>query len=392
MFKLPPAVWRLTAAYALVMTAAPMLVLIGGIIGTDIAPHTGLATLPLSLAVAGVAASTLPLGRLQARFGRRPVFVAYAALGIGVALFAGFTVYISHFVGFCLAAFGIGWCAASAHQYRFAALEQAPPEKAAAATSTLLLGGILAAFLGPEIAVRGRDLLGTPFAGSFLVLAGCSLLGLILVASVPDSRDEFEAHQAGGQPLLTILRSPPVFLAISAGAVAYGIMSFVMTATPISMHEHLGHSLEATKTVIQSHIIAMYLPSLIFSFLFARLGFAGMMWAGTAALAGTIVIALTGDSYGHLWIALILLGVGWNFLYLSGTNLLPHGHHRADRYRVQSTNDFLVFSIQTVVTLGSGWVLFNWQWQGILLISLPLILTFSVLLLRTSALKTLQIR
>jgi len=161
-----------------------------------------------------------------------------------------------------------------------------PPEIAPKATSFLLLGGILAAFIGPELAVRGRGLLDTEYAGSFLLLSLSYFTGLIIVSFNQDIAIEQAEHHSSGRPLSEILRSPVIILAVSAAALGYGIMSFIMTATPISMHNHSGHSLEATKFVIQSHIVAMYLP------------------------------------------ALVLLGAGWNFLFLSGTNLLPRGYRR----------------------------------------------------------------
>jgi MFS family permease len=389
-FNLPFSVWRLTFAYALTMTAAPLMVLVAGIIGSDLAPHEGLATLPLALAVTGTAASTLPLGKLQRRLGRRMAFVVYASLGILVALAAGFSLVKASFSGFCLATFGMGWCGAAAHQYRFAALELVPVDQAASATSTLLLGGILAALIGPEVAVLGRNLFSTPFAGSFFILAGIYAIALFLISLHPENSDSRPVHVTDGKPLQEILRSPIVILAISAGALGFGVMSFVMTATPISMHEHAGHSLEATKTVIQSHIVAMYLPSLFFAFLFRRLGFSGMLWAGTLALAAALLIALTGTDFIHYMVPLVLLGVGWNFLFLSGTNLLPHGHRPEDRYRIQSGNDFVVFSIQAIVTLSSGWVLFAWNWSVLLLASLPMVIAFGIMLLRTRALDGIQ--
>ena len=153
-----------------------------------------------------------------------------------------------------------------------------------------------------------------------------------------------------------------------------------MTATPISMHTHAGHSLEATKFVIQSHIAAMYLPALLFAWLFSRLGFTGMMWAGIAAYGICLGIAFLNTEFMNYWLALILLGVGWNFLFLAGTNLLPRGYRPEERFRVQSTNDFLVFSIQAAASLSSGWFLFHWQWRGVLWACIPLLLAFCIIL------------
>jgi MFS family permease len=187
-------------------------------------------------------------------------------------------------------------------------------------------------------------------------------------------------HHGIGRPFSEILRSRVIILAISAATVGYGIMSLVMTATPISMHTHSGHGLEATKLVIQSHIVAMYLPSLAFPWLVGKLGFRGMMWAGVVIYLVCLGIAALNTEFINYWLALVLLGAGWNFLFLSGTNLLPRGYQREERFRVQSMNDFLVFSIQAVVSLSSGWILFHWQWQGVIAASIPLLLGFSFFL------------
>ncbi len=357
-----------------------MMVLIAGIIGTQIAPSPGLATLPVALVVVGVACSTLPTGKLLTQFGRRPVFVGYGVLAIGSALFASLSLVKDSFTGFCAAAFIMGWSAAAAHQYRFAALESVPVLLAPKATSVLLLGGLLGAFIGPELAVRGKFLLSAEYAGSFLLLAFAYVAGLIIISFHQDKAVSQDHQPEVGRPLSTIFRSPLIIVAVCAAGLAYGIMSFIMTATPISMHQHFGHSLEATKIVIQSHIAAMYLPSLVYGTLFGLLGFRGMMWTGSLCLLACLAVALVNINFLNYWLALVLLGVGWNFLFLSATNLLSYGYRHEERFRVQSANDFLVFTVQALVSLSSGWFLFHLRWEGLLWVCIPLILAFMVFL------------
>jgi MFS family permease len=371
----------LTVAYSLMMAGTSLMVLLAGIIGQDFAPSAGLATLPIALIVVGLAAATLPTGRLLARFGRRRVFSAYGLLAVASALTAMQSLVWDSFAGFCVAAMLMGWSAAAGHQYRFAALEAVPAERAAKATSVLLFGGILAAFIGPEIAVRGRHLLATEFAGSFLLLTLSYLAGMVLVSFHSDRALSEPGHAGAGRPLAEILRSPVVLLAVSSAALGYGIMSLLMTATPISMHTHAGHSLESTKFVIQSHIAAMYLPSLLYAGLHSRWGHRGLLWSGVVIYALCLLIGALNTEFLNYWSALALLGIGWNFLFLSGTNLLPHGYRREERFRVQSANDFLVFSVQALVSLGSGWLLFHWQWNGIIYACVPLLVAFVVLLI-----------
>ena len=387
MKSIPWVVWRLMFAYALMMAGVSVLVLIAGIIGTEIAPSSGLATLPIALAVVGVAASTLPTGMLLRRFGRRPVFIGYGVIAIAGAALASTSLVEGRFSLFCLAAFMMGWSGAAGHQYRFAALEAVPARLAPKATSVLLFGGILAAFIGPEIAVRGRHLLATEYAGSFLLLTVSYAVGMVIISFHRDRVIQVTGNNAGGRALWEILRSPVVILAICAAALGYGVMSFIMTATPISMHLHAGHSLESTKLVVQSHIAAMYLPSLIYASMLSRLGFKGMLWSGVTVFLLCILIALLNTEFIHYWLTLIMLGIGWNFLFLSGTNLLPKGYRREERFRVQSVNDFLVFSVQAIVSLSSGWFLFRWGWNGLLLACIPMVLAFAILLFFTGALR-----
>ena len=375
-------------AYALMMAGTSLMVLIAGIIGTQFAPSPGLATLPVALTIVGVALSTLPTGRLQNRFGRRKVFISYGFIAVAAAVLAASSLVLQSFSGFCLAAILMGWSGAAGHQYRFAAMESVPAELAPKATSVLLFGGILAAAVGPEIAVRGQYLLATEFAGSYLLLAGVYALGIVLISFYQETRVSSKEHALKGRPLSQIMRSPVIILAVAASAVGSGVMSFVMTAGPVSMHEHAGHDMQATKWVLQSHIAAMYLPSLIYPWLYSKMGYKGMMWAGVAALLLCLFIGSINTEFIHYWLTMVVLGVGWNFLFLSGTNLLRYGYRDEERFKVQSFNDFLVFSIQGIASLSSGWFLFHWGWQGVLYASMPLVLVFALLALFSSALST----
>ena len=375
----PNQVWLLMFAYALMMAGTSLMVLIAGIIGTQFAPSPGLATLPVALTIVGLAVSTLPTGRLLNRVGRLKVFVSYGFLAVMAALLAAYSLVNESFLMFCVAAMMIGWSAAAGHQYRFAAMETVPLELSTRATSVLLFGGILAAFVGPEIAVYGQHLLTADFAGSYLLLAGVYTLGIILISFYRDSDTTDSQHEVKGRPLGEIVRTPVVILAVSSSVLGYGVMSFVMTAGPVSMHEHAGHSMQATKLVLQSHIIAMYLPSLVYPWLYSRLGFRGMMWAGVAAMLICLLVAMINTDFLHYWLTMVILGIGWNFLFLSGTNLLRYGYREEERFKVQSFNDFIVFSVQGMASLSSGWFLFKWGWNGVIYASIPQVLIFALL-------------
>ncbi len=381
---MPAQVWQLMFAYALMMSGTSLMVLIAGIIGTQFAPSPEFATLPVALTIVGLALSTLPTGRLLIRFGRRKVFVSYGILAVFAALLAAHSLVISNFFMFCVAAVLIGWSAAAGFQYRFAALESVPLEVATKATSILLFGGILAAFVGPEIAVYGQYLLAAEFAGSYLLLAGVYVIGTLVVSFYRDDGTTASGHEIKGRPLREIVRSPVIVLAVSASVLGYAVMSFVMTAGPVSMHEDAGQSMQATKLVLQSHIVAMYLPALVYPWLYSRLGFKGMMWAGIGALLTCLLIAMIDTQFIHYWLSMVILGIGWNFLYLSGTNLLRYGYRAQERFKVQSFNDFIVFSVQGIASLSSGWVLFRWGWNGLIYASVPLVVVFALLAWRNN--------
>jgi len=377
-------------AYALMMAGTSLMVLIAGIIGAQFAPSPAYATLPIALTIVGVAVATLPTGKLQNLFGRRKVFIAYGMLAVVAALLAGLSLVYQSFSGFCAAAMLIGWSAAAGHQYRFAAMESVAAELAPKATSVVLVGGILAALVGPELAVRGQYLLPTEFAGSYVLLAVAYALGVVVISFYRDSGIPAGNRELNGRPLLEIVRSPVVILAISASALAYGVMSFVMTAGPVSMHQHAGHGLQATKLVLQSHIMAMYLPSLIYPWLFSKMGYKGMLWSGVAVYLCCLFIASVDTTVLHYWLTMVILGIGWNFLFLGGTNLLRFGYQPEERFKAQSFNDFVVFSIQAIASLSSGWFLFHWGWQGVVAVPVPMVLAFAGLVLVSTAFKDLK--
>jgi MFS family permease len=192
-----------------------------------------------------------------------------------------------------------------------------------------------------------------------------------------------DAVAGDDRPLRQILSQPLTLAALFTGVLAYGVMSFIMTATPVEMHHLQGFSLDATAWVIQSHIIAMYLPSLFTGFLMERLGVLRVIFLGIACMFGCVFIAIAGQELVHYWVALVLLGLGWNFLFVSGTVLLTSSYYPAERFKVQAVNDFTVFGIQAFTSLSAGTVIFNANWNVLVLLNLPalfLVLGFVVLL------------
>ncbi|MGI2259268.1 MFS transporter [Shewanella sp. GXUN23E] len=369
------AVWILTLAQALAMSATPIMVLLGGIIGAQLAPSEELATLPIALTVVGVALTVLPASRLMRRYGRRPVFLGGTLWGASSGLMAMTAVLHSQFWLFCVAGLMLGGSAAIVLQYRFAAIEAVAVLDAPKAASRVLLGGLAAAIIGPELALFGRDLLVTQYAGAFVMLSvTCLAAFAVLLWYRPPAVQiaEHDRHEAA-RPLKQILVSPVIWVAILAGMLGYALMSLIMTATPVHMHHHGSHTLADTKWVIQSHIIAMYLPSLISGWLIARLGILPMMMAGLVAYLLTVGLALAGSELLNYWSALVLLGIGWNFLFVAATALLPECYRASERFKVQAFNDSVIFSAQALASLSAGWLLFSFGWQTLLLCTLPFI-------------------
>ena len=369
-------VWILTVAQALAACGTIMLVTFGGIVGTELAPFAAVATLPLSLSVLGVALSSIPAAMLMQRIGRKPAFVGSAALATVAALLCAASVATGSFSGLCVAGFLLGANMAFVQQYRFAAAEFVGDADAGRAVSTVMLGTLAAAILAPELGNRSRLLGGWPeFTGSFVALAVvCALAGLVLLAlGHPQARVAFTLRQV--RPLGVVARQPAFIAAVMAGATAYAVMSFIMTATPISMHVIDGQSVDATKSVISVHLLGMFVPSLFSGWLIRLLGVRRLMLTGLASMAACVVISVwVGQHFVHYAAGLVLLGVGWNFLFVGGTTLLTTSYVPSERFRVQGFNDFVVFGTQAVASLLAGPAITRLGWQAVNALSVPFLL------------------
>ncbi|MEH6592816.1 MAG: MFS transporter, partial [Halioglobus sp.] len=318
----------------------------------------------------------------MARLGRKPTFLLFISLGVAACLLGGQALSLQSFPLFCLSSMFLGVTNAALQQIRFAAMESVPIDKGPTAASIIMCAGIISAFLGPELAVLGRDLSAVEYRGSFWLAAACMLVGgsLMMFYTPAPPRGRHSARQA--RPLRQMLQNPALRLAILSAAVGFVVMSFIMTATPISMHVHQGHSLEDTKWVIQSHIAAMFLPSLLTVWLFRVISVRGLMIAGLACFSATIIIGLIDASVMGYWGQLVMLGIGWNFLFVSGTALLPTAHEPGEQYRAQALNDSVVFTSQAIASLSAGFAMSLVSWQTMLLMCAIPIIFMSALVLR----------
>lgn len=380
---MPLNVWVLVAAQALAMCPAPFIVFIGSIQGRLLAPAPEYATLPVGLVVVGTVLAIKPATWLMERFGRKRVMLLGAFTGVVAAGLGALACWQASFTLLCVASVVGGTGLAVVHQYRFAAMESVPPSMAGSAAARVLLGGLGAAWLGPEVAAIGSGPGEVyPFLTSWLALGAVQAAAFAILGVGYRAKDELvrERQDGGGRPLSEILRNPLVWTAISAAAVGYAVMSFIMTATPLSMTEIAGHNLDDAKRVIQLHIMAMYLPSLISGWLTRVVGIPLLMAAGLFAYLGCIALAASGISFHHYLGALLLLGVGWNFLFVGGTSLLPEGYQAAERFRVQGLNDMMVFGSQATAALSAGAVLSWMGWGGLVLIAVPFLVLHALLM------------
>ncbi|MDO6442186.1 MFS transporter [Marinobacter sp. 2_MG-2023] len=380
---MPFNVWVLVAAQALAMCTAPFIVFIGSIQGRLLASAPEFATLPVGLVVVGTVLAIKPATWLMERLGRKRVMLLGALMGILAGILGALASWLGQFPMLCLAAVVGGTGLAVVHQYRFAAMESVPDNMAGSAAARVLLGGLVAAWLGPEVATLGNGAGAEhPFLTSWLALVGVQFFALVILGVGYQAKGERvrETHAGGGRPMREILANPLVWVAISAAAIGYAVMSFIMTATPLSMTEMAGHDLDDAKRVIQLHIMAMYLPSLISGWLTRVLGIPLMMAAGLLAYLGCVVLAASGVSFHHYLSALLLLGVGWNFLFVGGTTLLPRGYTDAERFRVQGLNDIFVFGSQATAALSAGVILSWLGWSSLVMIAVPFLVIHGVLM------------
>ncbi len=366
--------WILTLSQVFGFTAATITVFLSGIIGSQIASIKSLATLPTALYVVGTAIFTILAARIMSKIGRRLGFI-FAALGSSMAsLLGALAISQKNFILFCIACLILGMGAAFNHQYRFAAAESVEKEKAPKAISILMLAGIVSAFLGITSANYTKNLIPDYlYVGSYLMLAAFTFIPAILLFFYKNNeKAKIDLNNPNtGRRLFEIIFQPRFLQAVIASAFAYAVMSFLMTATPLSMHVMEKMSLEKTGLVLQLHVAAMFLPSLITGNLIKKFGHSNIMYMGVLMLVVTIVLSLFEQSYANYMVALIFLGFGWNFLFISGTSLVVLTYKEEEKFKAQGINDLIVFTTMALASLSAGIVLSLTSWTTMNLVCIP---------------------
>jgi hypothetical protein len=380
----PPAhrqVLILATAQALFQTASVLVMTVGGLAGGLIADRPALATLPIASMFLGTAVTTFPAAGWMARAGRRAGFVLGAALGALGGLVAAAGIWLGALWLLSLGTLLVGSYQAFAQFYRFAAGEVADDAFRPRAISLVLAGGVAAALLGPLLGRLGGPLLQPLYVGSFLLLslvsalAAAILLGLRMPHAAADHVDTAQGRTWG-----RIVTQPAYGVALFGAATGYGVMILAMTATPIAMRHH-DHDLSSAATVIQLHVLGMFLPSFFTGSLIARFGALRIMLAGVTLLSAHVLLTWTGTGITSFASALVLLGVGWNFLYIGGTALLTTTYSPSEKSRAQATNDMTIFVVGLVCSFGAGGLLERLGWQALNAALLPWLGAAALLLL-----------
>ncbi len=372
----------LAFSQAATLSAIVMSMTLAAILGGNLAPDKGWATLPIAAMVVGTAIASLPAALLMRRHGRRAGFQIGAALGISGSLLSALALHRGSFVLFVIGHLLLGGYQGFGNYYRFAAVEATGAAHASQAISWVVAGGVVAAFVGPQLGQWGRDWFAQDvFAGSYVAQGALGVVALALLSQVHLPAVAVAAEGVA-RPMREILKQPALRASILGVAVGYAVMIMVMTATPLAI---LGCGLPGSSvtSVIQWHVVGMFAPSFFTGTLVKRFGAPRIMQIGFVLLLGHVGIALLGTEVLHFLSALILLGVGWNFAFIGGTALLTQSYRPAEQLKVQAVNEFAVFGLVALASLSAGWLYDRFGWIALNLAVAPLLI---VALLATAAL------
>lgn len=383
---------RLAARNALVLAVAQALA--GGnntvitattaIIGSMLAPDPALVTLPISAMVIGMWTGSIPVGMLAKAFGRRFALQTGSAFGVLSGLVSYTAVIRGSFSILLLGTFCGGLYAAAHQSYRFAAADTASARFRPKAVSWVFAGGVFAAIIGSQLVIFTKDVVPAYlFAGTFLAQSACAALaaGVLMFLRIP--RPHVSHSFADGRPLVQIVRQPPFIVAAACGVASYAMMNMVMTSAPLAM-VMCNHSVNDAALGIQWHVLGMYAPSFITGSLIVRFGIRPMMGVGLAMIVAAAAIGLVGITLWNFWIGLAMLGVGWNFTFISATTLVTECHDPHERNKVQAFNDFLIFGSMAIGSFSSGALLSSFGWTAVNGVVFPVIVGAALLLVWSS--------
>ncbi|CAK3951526.1 MFS transporter [Vibrio sp. 10N.286.51.C3] len=380
-------VWLLSLCQALLMTGNILLISVIGLIGKQIAPSVSMITLPVALQFLGLMAATIPASLISGKLGRKRGFSIGNVVGITGASLATYALSQQHFYLFCFATFLLGIGIGFGTLYRFAAIEVCDENARHRAISISMAGGVLAAVLGPNLAIMSQQWSQDGlYIGAFASLIGLNILALLILQTIQFPTASFNSQAPKSDPLSVIVKAPNFIGAVFAAMVAYAVMNILMTATPLAM---IGCGFDFTKAagVIEWHVLGMFVPAFFTGSLIEKFGSRMMILAGGVLFVVCIAINIHGESIWHFRAALVLLGVGWNFMFIAATGLFSQSYQPQNKAKAQAFNEFVVFGCVTVTALLSGWLESTAGWQNLNIYVLPFVLAV-ILLFAFSARKS----
>ncbi|MEO8740691.1 MAG: MFS transporter [Casimicrobiaceae bacterium] len=362
----------LACCQALLLVNNSGLITMNGLVGFALVDNKTFATLGVTSYVLGSALAAMPAALWMAKVGRRRGFMTGSLIAILGSATCALGIARANFPLYCFGTAIVGIYTAFGLQYRFAAAEVAAPEFKAKAISLVLAGGIVGGFIGPTASVWAKDILPVPFLGSFLVLSAIALIAMAVQSRVHVPKPPADEHAGRGRPLRDIACQPVFVVAAMAAALGYGIMNLLMTATPLAMG-FCGHPFSAAAVVIEWHVVGMYAPGFFTGSLIKRFGALKVILAGALLMAACVAVAVSGVAIWQFWTALVVLGVGWNFMYVGGTTLLTETYTPAEKAKTQGLNDALVFTVMVISSFSSGALVSAAGWERMNLGALPFI-------------------
>ena len=357
---------RLAIAQALSMTTMNVNIINTALVGSLLAPVAWLATLALSLQFVASMLTTLPASILMVRFGRRSVFIGGVLIAAFAACLQGIAIMIDHFVLFCAASMALGIAHGCASFYRYAATDCANEEERPKAISYVLAGGLMAALFGPEIARNTVEWVPNYlYAGCYFSVSAVQLVSLLALAGVKIPKPILT--QTGGRPIGVFMRNPVFVVGMICSAIGYALMSYLMTATPLQVVNVAQLGTSANATIIQWHVVTMFAPSFFTGDLIRRFGIIKILFVGLLAYIVAMITALAGVQFSHYFVALLLLGLGWNFLYIGGSTLVASVATSEERGRVQGVADLATTSLVAMASLTAGGLHSQFGWDVLIL-------------------------
>ena len=351
---------------------------LSGMVGLKLAPEESLSTFPIAMISVGTATMMIPASLIIKKIGQRRGFMVGTLVGVLAGLLSFYAIMTSSFILFIVGNMLVGAHQGFAQYYRFAAADAVPEHNKGKAISFVIAGGVAAAFAGPNLAKVTQHLGTMPYAYSFISITFLSIIALCVLCFLKLPQNNKTENQQGEpqireRSLIEIIKQRTTITALISSAIGYSVMMMIMTATPLAMH-HFGFSSDQSASVIQWHVLGMFVPSFFTGVLIEKLGVHKIILSGIIILFLFLIFALIGTGYANFILALILLGVGWNFMYIGGSTLLTKAYGPAEKEKVQAFHDFFVFGAISLSGLSAGGLLKYWGWQGINIAVVPLLL------------------